>query len=103
MLGTEVSRGEVQTLVNMKYRKVSPKKLGVTPLLRMQNVNRAESMGRRLPVPLGVRTPKTAVLAGLTARQNYQELLGKIDSFPFKNYKSSSSAHICRSWREKTY
>lgn len=77
LLGTEVSRGEVQTLVTMKYRKVSPKKLGVTPLLRMQNVNRAESMGRRLPVPLGVRTPKTAVLAGLTAKAELPGIAGK--------------------------
>lgn len=75
----------------------------VIPLLRQQNVNRAESMGRRLPVPLGGRTPKTAVLAGLTAKAELPGIAGKIDSFPFKNYKSSSSAHICRSWREKTY
>ena len=34
-------------------------------------------MGRRLPVPLGVHTPKTAVLAGLTAKAELPGIAGK--------------------------
>lgn len=74
----------------------------VAPLLRLQNLS-GLTAGRRLSVRLGVCTLQKAVLAGLAAKAKLPGIAGKIDSFPFKNYKSFSSAHIYISWREKPY
>ena len=103
MLGTEVSRGEVQTLVNMKYRKVSPKKLGSLPCYACKTSAALRAWAGGFLFHWEFVLQRQLSWQDSPPRQNYQELLGKIDSFPFKNYKSSSSAHICRSWREKTY
>lgn len=65
------------------HRNSVPRRFGCSPATPAKR-QRADSTGRRLPVPPGFQTLQTTALAGLAARQSYQELPGKQINFLLK-------------------
>ena len=93
LLGTEVSRGTCRPYRTQSTESQSQEAWG-PPLLGLQHVSRADSLGRRLPVQPRVHPLQPGVSAGLAAKTKLPGIARKIDSLPFENRTHSSSAHI---------